>query len=356
MKPILSTMLSIGGTQLSDNEKRLLEKANPMGITLFVRNIENKEQVRSLTDSIREVIGREDVLIAVDQEGGRVCRFMPPEFRKYVSQYALGSLKNKADREEMVCLHGLLIADELKQVGVNLNYAPCVDVRYETTASVLKSRCFSENERIVASCGAVLLDTYCQCGIVPCLKHVPGHGRAHVDPHLNLPVLPQSLKELEKDFYPFYALAEKTPMMMSAHICLPQIAPEPVTHSAVAIQEIVRSIIGFDGFLISDAIDMRALSGSLAEKTRRALDAGCDGVCYCLGKTDELNEVIDAARPLTDKGLERFAVLQKTLSVIPPKININSVYKKYQELATNTHSLSDDYDAVEVLNVLNQKK
>lgn len=355
MKPILATMLSISGTELTDAEKHLLEKANPMGITLFKRNICNKKQVKALVNSVKEVVGRENVLIAVDQEGGRVCRFAPPKWPEYISQYALGALKGR-EGEEITHLHGVLIAEELRKLGINWNYSPVLDVLYPDTTSALSSRIFSSDEKIVAARGKILLNAYLKNGICPCIKHMPGHGRAVVDPHLNLPILTQGLKDLEKDFYPFHAVASLAPAGMTAHIVIPEVDSRPVTQSKKAIKEIIRGRIGFQGFLISDAIDMKALSGTLTDRVQTSLDAGCDAVCYCFGIEEELYEVIRAARPLTDKALERFAKISEIIAQKPVKFDKKEMYVRYEKLAKKTQNLRTDYDAVEVLHKMKGQK
>jgi len=352
MKPILAATLSVSGPQLTDVEKKLLASANPMGITLFKRNVVNKTQVKALILSIKETIGRNDVLIAVDQEGGRVCRFSEPKWPNYVSQYALGSLKHE-EGEEITRLHGQLIASDLKELGVNWNYAPVMDVLYPDTTKALGNRIFSSDEREVAQRGKILIDVYQQNGVCPCVKHLPGHGRAVVDPHLNLPVLPQSLKELEKDFYPFHEVGQNAPAGMTAHIVLSAVDDKPVTQSKKAIKEIIRGRIGFQGFLISDAIDMKALKGSLTERVQTSLEAGCDAICYCLGAEDELHEVIKAARPLTDEAKDRFNKIHQIVRKKQEKFDKKTMYLRYSELAQKTQNLSSDYDAVEILH---QKK
>ncbi len=355
MRPILATMLSVAGLELTSAEQRLLEKANPMGVTLFKRNIKNKTQVKVLIKSIKEVIGRDDVLIAVDQEGGRVSRFSSPRWPVYMSQYALGSLKGKSG-DEITRLHGNLISADLSELGVNWNYAPVLDVAYPDTTVALANRIFSKNEKEVARKGRILLDVYQENGICPCVKHLPGHGRAIVDPHLNLPILPQSLKELEKDFYPFHAVGEDAPAGMTAHIVISAVDDKPVTQSKKAIQEIIRKRIGFNGFLISDAIDMHALGGSLTDRTKISLDAGCDAVCYCFGIEDELREVIKAARPLTDPALERFEKIRGIIGRNCRQFDRKMLYSNYIQLAKKTHDLKTDYDAVEILHKMKGQK
>ena len=348
MKPILACMLSVNGLTLTEDEKSLLSKANPLGVTLFKRNISDKEQVKALTNSIKSVIGREDVLIAVDQEGGRVCRFSEPNWKKYLSQHALGSISEN-QQEEFIRLHGALIAHDLKELGVNLNFAPVLDVSYSDTTDALRSRIFSGDEKQVALNGKTLLDAYQQNGICPCVKHLPGHGRAVVDPHLHLPIIMQSLKELEKDFYPFQFVANEAVAGMTAHIVISDIDEKPVTLSKKAIDEIIRKRIGFDGFLFSDAIDMKALAGSLTERVQGCLSAGCDAVCYCFGVLDEMKQVVDACFELSDLAYERFSKIRKIIEKPVLTLDIKTAYERYLKLGLKARELVCDYDAVEIL-------
>lgn len=355
MKPILAAMLSVSGLELTNAEKHLLEKANPMGLTLFKRNVQSKKQVKALIRSIKEVIGRDDVLIAVDQEGGRVCRFAPPKWPRYVSQYSLGSLSGKQG-DELTRLHSALIASDLKELGVNWNYAPVMDVLYPDTTNALGNRIFSSNEKLVAKRGKILLDVYQENGVCPCVKHLPGHGRAVVDPHLNLPILSQSLKELEKDFYPFRAVGQDAPAGMTAHIVISAVDDKPVTQSKKAIQEIIRGRIGFKGFLLSDAIDMKALKGTITERVQTTLKAGCDAVCYCSAIEDELKEVIKSAKPLTDEAMERLVQIQQIIRKKPLKTDRAKMLQEYIKLAQQTEEAPADYDAVEVLHKMRVQK
>ena len=358
MNEISACMLSVSQLTLTDKEKYLLSQANPLGITLFKRNIENKQQVKDLIKSIKEVIGRDDVLIAVDQEGGRVCRFSKPHWNKYLSQYALGSAPLTI-RQELITLHGKLIAYELKQLGVNVNYAPVLDISYPNTTDALKSRIFSGDQKQVASDGQTLISVYTQNGICPCIKHLPGHGRAIVDPHLHLPILHHSLKELEKDFYPFMKNSEQALAGMTAHIVISEIDDKPVTQSKKSIDEIIRQRLNFQGFLFSDAIDMHALKGSLSERVQKSLQAGCDAVCYCFGIEEELEQVISACNPLTDLAYERFLKIKNTINAPITNFNVQEAYHKYQDLSSLTKDLTTDYDAVEILHKMiniNQNK
>ena len=355
MKPILAAMLSVSGMVLTDAEKRLLARANPLGVSLFKHNVRDKRQVKALIRSIKEVIGRDDVLIAVDQEGGSVCRFGPPKWPQYLSQYALGSLKGR-EGDELTRLHGALIGADLKKLGVNWNYAPVLDVRYANTTTALANRIFSDDEKLVAKRGQILLKAYQAQGICSCVKHLPGHGRAQVDPHLHLPILTQSIKTLAKDFYPFKALADQAVAGMTAHIVIAEVDDKPVTQSAKAIQEIIRGRIGFKGFLISDAIDMMALKGTLTERVQSSLEAGCDAICYCFGIEDELREVVKAARPLTEEAMDRFFKIRDIILKPSEPLDQVDAYARYRQLAGKTKSLKTDYDAVEVLHQMREAK
>lgn len=350
-RPILAAMLSVEGKRLTDQEKYLLSKSNPLGITLFNRNIGSKIELKDLVKDIKATISRDDVLIAVDQEGGRIRRLAEPDFRSYASQSAIGSLDDfSASRASF--LHAYLISQDLKEIGVNWNYAPCLDVSFSDTTIALKSRCFSNDEKKVAKLGKIMIEEYINQGICPCIKHMPGHGRAIVDPHLNLPHLDFSLKEMEKDFYPFQQVATIAPAGMTAHIVISEIDDQlPITQSKKCIDKLIRGIIGFDGLLISDAIDMHALKGSIGEKARLSLDAGCDVVCYCLGMANELEEVIKNTHIMTDKAMQRFS---KIVSIIK-KSNLELLEQDYNILTGKAERYNDNYDATEVLNKMKQR-
>lgn len=354
MKPILSAMLSVSGLELTDTEKYLLEQSNPIGVTIFKRNISTWEQVAQLTKSIKTVIGRDDVLIAVDQEGGCTSRFETPlTDRNFASQYSMSGLPF-LEMKEMAKLQAELIAQDLIKAGVNLNYAPCLDVRYPITAPVLQNRCFSEDKQVIAECGKVMIETYKSHGIIPCMKHLPGHGRVVVDPHFLLPALNETVAELADDFYPFQKNADICPMGMTAHILIPAIDEKwPVTQSSEGISQLIRGAIGFDGFLISDGIEMRALNGTLYENTKYALEAGCDAVCFCRGTEDGMRQVIDASRPLSDKSLMR---LKKCFDVLGNAQNVSeNAVLKYETLRSKIKQAVGDYDAVEVLHKLDSQ-
>lgn len=358
-RPILATILSIAGTELSENEKYLFEKYNPLGINIFARNIVSKFQLKKLIRNIKEVVGRDDLLIAVDQEGGRVRRLAEPEFRPYASQIELGKIEQQFGQNvayEAIKNHATLISSDLHKVGINLNYTPVLDIAYNDTSSVLKSRCFGNDEIKVAEYGKIMVDEYISNGICPCIKHMPGHGRATVDPHLSLPILNYSLKELEKDFYPFQQL-KYSPAGMTAHIIIPEVDDKfPITQSAKGIQEIIRGIIDFDGFLISDAIDMKALKGTIGEKAKTSLEAGCDAICYALGNYDEMLEICKNSRNIADKSRIRFENIKNLFFNDSKVSDINRTADDYEAVIGNIEKYNDEYDATEVLNRMKQNK
>lgn len=354
-RPIAAAILSCSGPCLSDEEKKLFAQTNPLGITLFGRNIENKSQLQSLTKEIREVIGRSDVIIAVDQEGGRVRRLNDASYIPYASQETLGKI---AEEDGMlrairtVINQAVLIAHDLKEVGINFNYAPVLDIAYPETTAALKNRCFGHDEKQIALMGEIMMEEYVMQGICPCIKHIPGHGRANVDPHLNLPVINISLSELEKDMYPFREL-NYAPAGMTAHIVIPEVDAElPVTQSKKAIDSLIRGHIGFKGFLLSDAIDMKALRGTLGEKASSSIAAGVDAVCYCLGDIFGLQEVTDHCGVLNDISLERLERIRHIIKVA----DIRRIAEEYKSMV-NTHEKYDqEYDSTEVLNNMKKEK
>lgn len=354
MKPIKAAIVSCQGQSLNEPEKKLFAEMNPVGLSLFGRNIDNPEQIKALVKEIKETIGRADVIIAIDQEGGRVRRLAEPYFRSYAANITLGSLP--IDIAMQACkLQAQLISADLHNLGINLNYAPVLDLYYPDTNAALKSRCFSNNAQTTAQLGKVMIDEYLNQGILPCLKHLPGHGRATTDPHLNLPKIDASLEELAKDFYPFQFNAN-APVGMTAHIIASAVDNQhPITQSAKSIKTIIRDIIGFEGFLITDAIDMQALSGNVAQKTLTSLKAGCDCICYCFGKPDELQAINEVCPSLTDAGLERFYKACKFLQNPQSKANINHLADEYAQIIGPIPNYKDDYDATEILHKMQKK-
>lgn len=347
MPQILPAFLSCQSTRLSDEEKRLFAKYKPLGVCLFSKvcaNIETRSQVRALVQDIKEAIGRDEVLIAVDQEGGRVRRLIEPEFLPVAAQQ---SIKTPTEAK----MHAYLISRDLHDCGINVNFAPVLDKFTAKTSQVLYGRCFDND---IAKLGRAMAEEYIKQGICPCIKHMPGHGRATVDPHLELPVITDRLSDLQDDFAPFAELKDM-PMGMVAHIVISELdAENPATVSHKVIQEIIRNKIGFNGLLVSDAIVMRALKGTIAEKAQRSIEAGCDVVC--LGNADFAAniELCESTLPISDITLERLEIIWKIIKNKGDFLDYEYIKNKYCEKFNNIISYNSNYDATEVLNRLRQ--
>lgn len=343
MKPIRSAFICLKGTSLQTGEAELLRRYNPAGLTLFKRNIDTPDQLKHLTDDIKTAVGRDDFLIAIDQEGGLVRRLRPPYWYDYVSQQQLGSLP-QGKVEQAIRLHATLMASDLQEVGINVTFAPVADTLHTDTTGAIASRCFSDNPETVATDASILAKTYLEKGICPCMKHLPGHGLANTDSHLGLPVITADWEMIQRDFLPFQKMASFVPFAMTAHVVLPMIDNKPITQSAKGI-DLIRNRIGFDGLLITDALEMQALQGSLTEKVQSSLDAGCDLVCYCSGHDqnnpvmlEENKAVLESARSLSDRGLERYTRVLQTIKQVPIS-DKQLLYDQYKALIQPTQNM-----------------
>ena len=358
-KPILAAMLSCSGLELSDEEKQLFSKYNPLGISLFGRNIDTPKQLQKLIKEIKECIGRDDVLIGIDQEGGRVRRLAEPYYRTYASQYRLGQIARRFGLEigqQTAAAHAALIAHDLQSLGINWNYAPVIDVCHRDTSEVLRSRTFGSDRKIIVALGKEMVNTYVKYGICPCIKHLPGLGSSSTDPHLQIPIINEPLSKLRADFSPFKSLSN-CPAGMTAHILLPEIDDKfPLTQSAKGISQIIRGELGFEGFLISDAIEMHALQGSLSERVRSALDAGCDCICYCGGEISALKEIANSAQNLRDNSIFRFEKLQKIIHNSQSFEGLDQLAAVYEQQIGQVEEYRETYDATETLHRMQNKK
>ena len=358
-KPILSAMLSCSGLALSDEEKQLFSKYNPLGISLFGRNISTPKQLKKLIKEIKECIGRDDVLIGIDQEGGRVRRLSEPYYRTYASQYRLGQIARRFGLEvgqKIAAVHATLIAHDLQDLGINWNYAPVIDVCHRGTSEVLRSRTFGSERKTIATLGQEMVNTYVRYGICPCIKHLPGLGSSSTDPHLQIPIINEPLSKLRADFSPFKSLSN-CPAGMTAHILLPEVDDTfPLTQSAKGISQLIRGELGFEGFLISDAIEMQALKGSLTERVKTALQAGCDCICYCGGNITALQEVAQSAQNLRDNSIFRFEKLQKIIHNSKSFEDIDKLDCYYEQQIGQVEEYRETYDATETLHRMQNKK
>ncbi|HKN08769.1 MAG TPA: beta-N-acetylhexosaminidase [Pseudomonadota bacterium] len=286
----------LAGTILSPAEHSFLREAEPWGVILFARNVDAPGQVSRLTKSVRDALGR-DAPVLVDQEGGRVQRLGPPHWPSYPpgAVYGLVYDRNPAEGQRAAYLGAYLMAADLIAVGIDVDCLPIADVPVAGASSVIGDRAYGQKAEKVASIARSVADGLLGCGVLPVLKHIPGHGRAAADSHDRLPVVEADCATLRAtDFAAFRPLSD-LPMGMTAHVVYSAIDPlAPATISVTVVGEVIRDWLGFSGLLMTDDISMGALSGSLAERSRAAIAAGCDLVLHCTGKLDEMQEVAGA--------------------------------------------------------------
>ncbi|MGB8315393.1 MAG: beta-N-acetylhexosaminidase, partial [Aestuariivirga sp.] len=298
------------GTQLSASEIAFFREQNPWGLILFKRNCETPAQIKSLTSAFRDAVGRKDAPIFIDQEGGRVQRLGPPSnyWRKYPSARAYGDLyaKNPVAALRTARHVGRLMAEDLIEVGVTADCLPVLDIPQAGAHDVIGNRAYSLHLEQAMTLARAHTAGLMDGGVLPVMKHIPGHGRSDVDSHHELPVVKAKREDLEQvDFPPFAAFAD-APMAMTAHVIYTALDKKaPATLSRKIIKSVIREQIGFRGLLITDDLSMKALSGTLTEKCSAALRAGCDMLLHCNGKLDEMREVAAAAGELKAKSLRR---------------------------------------------------
>ena len=310
-----AAIIGISGTSLTAEEAQLLREFQPLGVILFLRNVQDRRQLRGLTAAIRACLGRDDAPILIDQEGGRVQRLRPPEWLAYPPLAAVGSVYDQEPTSGLAFSEwlGAAMGHDLAEVGISVVCAPVLDLFIPDGHGVIGDRAFHRDPAIVTRLAGAMASGFRSAGVIPILKHIPGHGRATADSHHSLPVVATSLEELlATDFYPFREVpARDSAWAMTAHIVYAAADGQlALTLSPVAMEALVRRAIGFDGMVISDDLSMRALQGSLSDLTRRALAAGCDCVLQCSGTLGESREVLAAARPLTAQAVARLRVSQ----------------------------------------------
>ncbi len=323
------------GPRLTVDERAFFAAEQPFGLILFKRNCEEPAQVRDLTGEFREVTGRPDAPVFIDQEGGRVQRLQPPHWPKYAPARILGQLADAdaAAGSRAAWLHGRLIAADLRDVGIDADCTPVLDVIVPEVSEAIGDRAFGGDPRQVATLGRALADGLLAGGVLPVMKHMPGHGRATADSHKVLPAIDADLATLAaSDFVPFAALAD-LPIAMTAHVILRAVdAERAATVSPTVIRDIIRGRFGFDGLLMSDDVSMHALSGDYSSRARHIYAAGCDLVLHCNGRTEEMREIGGAAPALGGKTRER-ALRALTFRRDPAPLDIESAREEYLALA-----------------------
>ena len=304
-----AAIFGCAGQQLLESERRFFSEADPLGFILFERNCKNPDQVIALVKSLRESVGRPSAPVLIYQEGGRVARLKPPHWRTLPPAGMIGKLGQRdieAGREAAFAAARLIAAD-LAPLGIDVDCAPVLYVPVRGSHGIIGDRAFADEPTLVADLGRAFCRGLLAGGVLPVIKHIPGHGRARVDSHAALPTVEAHRPTLENlDFAPFHALRDM-PMAMTAHVVYRAFdARLPATTSKRIIADIIRGKIGFDGLLMSDDLSMGALHGSLAERTQAALDAGCDVALHCNGKMAEMEAVASKAGPMTDAAMIRF--------------------------------------------------
>ena len=297
-----ATILDADGTRLTQDEAAFFREADPFGFILFARNVDTPDQVYALCCEFREAVGR-DAPITIDQEGGRVQRLRGPVWREWMPPLDFVRAAGDDAPRAMYIRHRL-IADELRRMTIDSNCAPMVDVLAKQTHAFLRNRCYGAAAGDVADLGRAAADGMLDGGVLPVLKHIPGHGRANLDSHFELPRVDVSLDTLrETDFAPFRAL-NNLPMGMTAHVVYAAVDDQPATLSADMMQ-IIRSDIGFNGLIMTDDAGMKALSGTPGQIAGRAIAAGCDVVLHCNASLAERAQSADAAGRMTDAAQAR---------------------------------------------------
>lgn len=331
---IKAFITGVKSTGLSADERAFIDHEHPWGLILFARNIEDPKQVGQLVDAFRETVGRGNAPVFIDQEGGRVQRLRPPHWSQYAAGRLLGDLwrRDKPAGERATWLQSRLIAHDLHALGITSTCLPVLDVPDPTCHEVIGDRAYGEEAGEVAELGRIACQGLLDGGVLPVIKHIPGHGRASCDSHKELPEVFAGREALEAvDFLPFKALSTM-PMAMTAHVRYHALdAQNPATTSKTVIEEIIRGHIGFGGLLMSDDLSMEALEGDLAHRAQASLDAGCDVVLHCNGEMAQMEEVASVCPVLEGVALERAEAALAMLGSAG-EIDVDALRLEYRQL------------------------
>ncbi len=318
---IRALICGCSGLEFSDEEIALLRAVRPWGLILFRRNVDTPAQVARLTARFREIVGREAAPVLVDQEGGRVQRLRPPHWRAAPAAGQLPALASAAglDGDDLIRLNSRLMASELRQVGINIDCLPVLDVPVKGADAVIGDRAYGFDAATVARRGLAAARGLMDQGVLPVMKHMPGHGRAEADSHLALPEVTASHAALSASDFAAFAACRMLPLAMTAHIVYTSLDDQrPATLSPLVVENIIRGEIGFDGLLMSDDLSMKALSGSFADRTTAMFAAGLDMALHCNGNADEMTAVAAATPWLKGRARERAeAALAQIVTPLP---------------------------------------
>ena len=331
----LSVILGLSGPILTESERAFFRDADPWAFILFGRNIETPQQVQKLCAQLRECVGR-DCLIFVDQEGGRVQRLKSPHWPTYPAASRFGELYSvePAKGRRAAFLSYRLIAEDLRQLGITADCAPVLDLPQPEADPIISDRAFSTQIDAIIDMAHSCMAGLMMGGVAPVIKHIPGHGRAEVDSHKALPKISTDLKTLkDTDFLPFQAF-KNAPMAMTTHAVYLAHSKTAVTVSKKGMKELIRDAIGFEGLVMSDDLDMKALTGGLTHKTERALAAGCDVALQCSGKLKDMVEVAKGAAPLEGEAYRR-AIIAENCADSLTKLDRQSAEAEFNDLMGN---------------------
>lgn len=330
-----NVIVGCSSTELTVNERALFRELQPWGIILFARNIANPRQIRALIEDCKEAMKRSELMVFIDQEGGRVSRLPKAHWRVPPSPTVFAKMfpKNEVEAKKACMLNAMLTGIELKALGINANCAPMLDVAQENASSIITERALGQSPEQVIALGTQIASGLKRVGVAPVIKHMPGHGRATSDSHLELPQVNASLDELLAwDFTPFKALNQEA-MAMTAHIVFEQIDNTlPATISPTIVNKVMRELIGFDGLIMTDDINMHALSGNVLSRAQQAFDAGCDIVLHCSGVLEEMQSLLQVATPLVSKSLRRAEAAQKIAFGTNQEYNADEIKAELESL------------------------
>lgn len=301
MTKLSACIFGCEGPKLTPQEKQFFKAVDPWGFILFARNVSDARQIRALTAEIRDCVGR-NAPILIDQEGGRVQRLRGPEWSEWLPP--LEQVARISD-SRLMHLRYRIIAAELYALGIDVNCAPMLDIATPDSHEIIENRCFGHDPETVTKMGRAAAEGLLAGGVLPIIKHIPGHGRANMDSHFELPHLDTPRSVLQKsDFIPFRQLAD-LPMAMTAHIVYTDIDPRKCATQSHTVIDTIRKDMGFDGLIMTDDLSMKALQGSFSERCIASFDAGCDVVLHCNGNMDEMRQISDATPTLADTALAR---------------------------------------------------
>lgn len=330
---VSAAILGCAGPTLGKSEASFFREVKPWGFILFARNVESPDQVRALTSALRETVDRPDAPILIDQEGGRVQRLKPPHWPLYPPGRAYGQLAGNDPllKREITRLGARLIAHDLASLGINVDCVPVLDVPDPQGHEIIGDRAYGDTPEEVAFLGRAAAEGLIAGGVLPIIKHIPGHGRAKADSHLELPVVDAAWDELDsRDFAPFRVLSDM-PMAMTAHVIYSAIdRKRPATTSKTAIRKVIRGALGFDGLVMSDDLSMKALSGSFKQRAEQSLAAGCDVVLHCNGDMEEMQAVMDGTGKLKGRAARRAEAALGRIARTPEPLDLEAARARFQ--------------------------